>query len=234
MKTLYDIFPNWLTSGAIFKAFETYTVGTIPWATLNSLNIDIAYIGNHSGEKPISPLVNKLLSADGTLSAANLELLAKVIWQKYSVNWTKLYNILSLQYNPIENYSMTEDMDKDTSNTGTVADSGSNSQTTTYGKVNTIAGNANIYGFNSATASPTTTSGGSETLSGSDSVSGSASNTRTDNLASTEDYTLTRSGNIGVTTSQQMIEAERDLWAWNVFDTIFKDIDKELTLAIYE
>ena len=48
------------------------------------------------------------------------------------------------------------------------------------------------------------------------------------------DTTLRRSGNIGVTTSQQMIQSERDLWLWNFFqDVVFKDISKVLTLSIY-
>ena len=46
--------------------------------------------------------------------------------------------------------------------------------------------------------------------------------------------TLTRSGNIGVTTSQQMIESERQLWLWNFFqNVVFKDICSALTLSIY-
>lgn len=47
--------------------------------------------------------------------------------------------------------------------------------------------------------------------------------------------TLTRSGNIGVTTSQQMIQSERELWLWNFFfEIVFPDIDEVLTLAIYQ
>ena len=47
-------------------------------------------------------------------------------------------------------------------------------------------------------------------------------------------YELTRSGNIGVTTSQQMIESERALWMWNFFrDVVFQDIDRVLTTQIY-
>lgn len=50
----------------------------------------------------------------------------------------------------------------------------------------------------------------------------------------TRNYELTRSGNIGVTTSQQMIESERALWVWNFFhDVVFPDIDRVLTLQIY-
>ena len=50
----------------------------------------------------------------------------------------------------------------------------------------------------------------------------------------TRNYTLTRSGNIGVTTSQQMIESERALWVWNFFrDVVFPDIDRVLTIQVY-
>lgn len=48
------------------------------------------------------------------------------------------------------------------------------------------------------------------------------------------DTELRRSGNIGVTTSQQMIQSEIDLWKWNFFqDVVFKDLAKSLTLSVY-
>ena len=50
----------------------------------------------------------------------------------------------------------------------------------------------------------------------------------------TRNYLLSRSGNIGVTTSQQMIESERTLWLWNFFRrVVFPDIDRVLTIQIY-
>lgn len=50
----------------------------------------------------------------------------------------------------------------------------------------------------------------------------------------TRNYTLTRTGNIGVTTSQQMIQSERELWLWDYFyNVVFPDIDRILTLPIY-
>lgn len=50
----------------------------------------------------------------------------------------------------------------------------------------------------------------------------------------TYDSTLTRSGNIGVTTSQQMIEQEINLWKWNYFrDVVFPDVAKALTISLY-
>lgn len=50
----------------------------------------------------------------------------------------------------------------------------------------------------------------------------------------TYNSTLTRSGNIGVTTSQQMIEQEIELWKWNYFrDVVFPDVAKALTISLY-
>lgn len=44
---------------------------------------------------------------------------------------------------------------------------------------------------------------------------------------------LTRKGNIGVMTSQNMVEQERALWFWNYFDVVFNDVNKVLTLSVY-
>lgn len=63
---------------------------------------------------------------------------------------------------------------------------------------------------------------------------------RTDNLTDTgsgthsDTRTLTRSGNIGVTTSQMMIQSQRDLWLWNfIYNVVFPDVDKVLTISTY-
>ena len=45
--------------------------------------------------------------------------------------------------------------------------------------------------------------------------------------------TLERSGNIGVTTTQQMAQSEIELRKWLYFESVFKDIDNILTLSIY-
>ena len=48
------------------------------------------------------------------------------------------------------------------------------------------------------------------------------------------DHSLTRSGNIGVTTTQQMLEQELNIWdVFDFFEIVFKDIDSILLLDIY-
>ena len=120
----------------------------------------------------------------------------------------------------------------------------------------TDTSNNSVYGFNSSNASPTGTSTNAQTgtntvtRSGSDTTTHTGSDTMTHNTTDrntgtvtdadtgtdthTRNYKLTRSGNIGVTTSQQMIEAQRNLYMWNLFyNVVFPDIDRVLTLSVY-
>ena len=53
------------------------------------------------------------------------------------------------------------------------------------------------------------------------------------NIKDTGSHSLTRSGNIGVTTTQQMAESEIEYRRNLYFDMVFADIDKLLTLPIY-
>ena len=60
------------------------------------------------------------------------------------------------------------------------------------------------------------------------------SNSRDLGAERVEDETLRRSGNIGVTTSQKMVASEREIWLWNFFDQVYKDIDSVLALPFYD
>lgn len=197
---LIDVFPDWLADGGIFAALDSLEV---PWAELGiAADLDAEYFGNISGDKYISPLVEKTLT-DGELLPATVTALAGLIYSLNIVNWAKEWATLSAVYDPIQNYSMTEEMTDDE----TVIE---------YGRTHTMS--SDVYGFNSSDPSP---SGGT-----SDGDEGSDTHTR--------NYTLTRSGNIGVTTSQQMLQSERDLWVWNFFfDVVFPSIDRVLTISIY-
>lgn len=232
---LIELFPNWLTGGGIFVLFNNP-----PWADdVESSALDVEYFGNRSGEKLIAPLLNKLM-VDGQISDDNRQKLVNAIWARFGKNWTKLYNTLKEEYNPIENYNMTE------KETFTESDTGSldRSDKVEYGKtVNTTAGQQSTshdqyYGFNVSSA------GSGKNTNGSDAnISGQGSNTEggedTTTGRDTHSYNKsgssshTRSGNIGVTTTQQLIESERNLWLWNYFDAVFSDVDTMLVLQVF-
>lgn len=109
--TLVATTPNWLTSGGIFTALGSLTK-PMPWhSSVESLVLDIDYYGAFSGDKPIGPLPSKLLTSAGLLTNTEYVILAKVISSRYLVNWEKLWDTLSFEYNPIHNYSMKEHED---------------------------------------------------------------------------------------------------------------------------
>ena len=247
---MIDIFPDWLTGSGICTELAKLDV---PWNDdIDGTTLDIEYFGNISGYKSPSPLITKLLQQDATttLTDARREQIASTIFKINIDRWTKLYNTLSVEYNPINNYDMTETETVTGSNSDTRLNTGTTEteHTGTQGtsETNTVTGSGStdntIFGFNSSTASDDS---GSETSS---TNTGTGSSTRTDNLKDTrtddlsetnsgshsESRSLTRSGNIGVTTTQQMLESERALNMWNFFYKIlFKDIDKVMTIATY-
>lgn len=49
-----------------------------------------------------------------------------------------------------------------------------------------------------------------------------------------EDITTQRSGNIGVTTSQQLLLSEIGLWKWNFYRAVFDAVDSYLALSIFD
>ena len=83
---------------------------------------------------------------------------------------------------------------------------------------------SNIFAYNVNTSNPASSSVATSNP--------NLENVRTDNL--TETNKLTTSGNIGITTSAQMIEEDIRLWIWKFFDSVFKDIDRVLTIGVYE
>ena len=239
MKRLLEQFGNVLADGGgIFEVLPSEHED-IPWLEdVSSTSLDIEYFYNVSGQKRCSPLVSRLAELNTPLTGDEKKTLADVIYNMYIKNWLKEYETLSFEYNPIENYRMietegvTEGVEGTRTNTGTQSVEGEGSVTT-----DTTQSIANgVYGMNSSTSVGDTDSSSA----GHDATESETSNTRTDDLTeeTSEDKTidreLTRSGNIGVTTSQQMIQSERELYFWNFFrEVVFPDVDKVLSLTTY-
>lgn len=241
-KRILDVLPDSLIGDGIIAAISDLEGITLPWGSY-SVEMDVGYI-ERSGDKRISPIVEKLMT-DGELTSEAVEKLAKVVWLKYGLSWTKLWETLDLEYNPINNYDMTET----SSESSTEGKSESERRTEGETRSDTSAANGSqsvadtsdtgVYGFNSSASSPstdgsTTSAGASQTTDTSVGSSASQGDTvRSGDVSGARQHVLSRSGNIGVTTSQQMIQSERDLWLWTIWDTIYNDIDKVLTLRIY-
>lgn len=206
--------------------------------------LDGLYIAR-SGSKIVRPFyvsrwINKPLSAR---TQAVLR-----ITRMYSKKWRDLWETMFYDFDPIENYNMSERLTNDVK----AFQHGHDETTTLQNMQHTKTGTETetpavtttttdkIYGFDSNNAvnanqtiiSPSGTNQMLYNLTEGDSGSTKTENRGTD--TETRNYLLTRSGNIGVTTSQQMIEQQRKLVMYNYFDTVvFPDIDKAITLQVY-
>ena len=319
LKRLNDVFSDGITGSGIFTAMNT--IQALPF-DVSPLIMDIEYFGNISGDKIVSPLIDRIVTGD-EISATEKQKLSNIIISMYYERWGKLFDTMSLEYNPIQNYDMVEQMEDDetvqeygktlqrtdnlthtktgndteTNNlqeqrtdnlsdqrTDNLSKSVDRTVTETYDTEDTETPNLTnstdntIFGFNSlvgvesdaqtvtATGSTTKDKTGtvetetdeSETNTGTQTTqhTGTSTNAKTGTVqmshnttdsdtgtqntvsggsdTSTRNYTLRRSGNIGVTTSQQMIEAERNVWLWDFFHTVvFPDVDRILTIPIY-
>ena len=172
--------------------------------------------------------------------------IAEYLTATFGDKWNKMYDVMTEEYNPLDNYNMheTEHLDdiKDESTTGSSSASSSyeDASESSNSGTNDVTVTDQVYGFDSSTAADAaknvtdgeTSGSGSTSSDGSSSSEGESSSTyTTDN---DKDRELTRAGNIGVTTSQQLIQAELELRKTIVLNTIRDDIVSVLTLPYYD
>lgn len=285
MMKLNEVFTDYVNNG-IFTFLNSLDV---PWKDKNiSQQLNLQYHGNISGKKETSPLVDSLI-VENNLTDNSKTMLAMSIFSIYSNKWSRLYHILSLEYEPIENYNMIEtekttstnentdiittnttnsnDVTETNTGTNTANDSenttGKNTITDsrTIAEDNSVTNNNSLYGFNSVSGINADSQNGTETRNTTDNnthnddLKGTRTNEHSENINTSkvtaqkndikdvkdgthtengsQDRTLSRHGNIGVTTSQQMLNSEIELWQWDFFSGVFKDIDKILTIQTY-
>lgn len=141
---------------------------------------------------------------------------------KEVINWERLYKLMLMEYNPIENYNRVEDSDNQ------------NRGSTTHGGKDIAQGSASDTVTNHITSFD---SNDLQTHDRSQDISGTTDEVRYGHVIS--DTTgnhlhSTISGNIGVTTSQQMAEQELDITPkLNIFDIIIKSFISRFCLLVY-
>ena len=108
-KTLLDAFPDWLSGDGIFSEMSG-----VPWSDNVSADLlDMDYFGNHSGWKKCSPLVYKLFDDEYHLSDTDREKLANLVLAKFLPNWVALWNSYHFEYNPLTDYDVTEEGERE-------------------------------------------------------------------------------------------------------------------------
>ena len=183
----------------------------------NAYLMDLEYCTAVSGDKYLSKNFMK------QYERAEVEVLryfAMILYRRFNTKWTKIYDALLIEYNPLENYSMDEtrtpNLTDEVKNTGDDKTSVNLDNTTT----------SYIVGYNTA----------NEKESGKTTSNGNATNnfskvdynsTHTSKHTGTEH--VTRTGNIGVTTSQQMLQSEFEVRQYDFYQGIYNDIDEFIT-----
>lgn len=156
--------------------------------------------------------------------------LAGIVYSYNIENWQKLWENYTAKYNPIDNYNRHEET--------VLTDTGNDTSVKNGSMINTMTGTTTamdmsmIYAFNSNTA--TNVSGGQSNVMPDTTATDTFNNVEDKRTLNTEHKTVSDiSGNIGVTTSAQMISENINLWKWNYFDDVFDSIIRLITTGVY-
>lgn len=117
----------------------------------------------------------------------------------------RMLDALAMEYNPIENYDRTETIERNRGNTGKVNGTTNNTNSVAAYNVSVFSNNTQDSGNNNMTSS------GEEH----------------------EGITNKRHGNIGVTTSQQMLTAELELRQFQIIEWVVEKWSNELLSSVY-
>lgn len=270
LNKMIDVYANYPTDGGVFSL-----MANAPWIeTMTGVNLDIAYLDGHSGERYCSNFINHRLDDSGVLSPDSRILISGLLWAMFGIQWTRLWATMKpLDYDPLTNYQMEESEESEGSSTrtpdltkgdtGTVQTSGQDTRTPNLTKTGTgtvkddgsttNTNQNNVWGFNSAVSVPSDMADGSATSENTttrdltEKETGEETTARTNTDTYNRQYTekgtdtkaeigsrkLTRKGNIGTNTFQNLLQQERNIWMYNFFELVFKDVDSVLTIPIY-
>ena len=183
MRKIDDLFPDGYLGNGIFSAM--YAVQSFPWLVNNAVILDMEYYGNISGNKYISPMLEKV-SPSSPIQSAEKTSIANVLISLYYSKWEKLYATTILQYDPIQNYDMVEVMTND-------------QKVTQYGRTQTRTDNLTHTKTGTETDAKNTTDTRTDNLShtktGTETSAKNTTDTRTDNLTHTKTGTETSAKN---------------------------------------
>lgn len=141
------------------------------------------------------------------------------VWSKISqYSWQHMASTLTADYNPIENYDRMEEWEDTSTNTSRYTNSANN---TSSGSTK-----EQVYGYN-------------DLKTPADNSASTSASTSADTSDSTGTGTSTGSrrgrthGNIGVTTTQEMLESERRVAMFNFYDAVIRDFQKRFLIWVY-
>lgn len=249
--TLEESYPE----AGIFQTLRTAAASSHEWAE-NTTEAEAGILDNYF----LDQFYFRKLNRFGQKISTDLEYVINSLILIHGVEWDRLYTDYTAEYNPIWNVdgstteTETRDLTKTQTGTGDFTDSGTDTttrtgtDTTAYTGTDTDTATESIQGFNSTTYSPESQNiekiekGTADTVTHDtqDSLVHGKKTAETRNYTDTDTGTITRTetrgGNIGVTMTQQMLEADRAYWT-NCLSQFYKivcsDIIGEISYKIY-
>lgn len=177
LKTLNDIIPGMKTGTGIFSAITSPM-----WASAYNAAVLDAFFAANYGHKFATYYAESFEDPDtGIISGANLTALANAIYSMRSKEWAQLYAVVTAEYDPMENTSVTESVSETRNISGTIAntrtlntstavmgssESSSSANSSSNGSSNTTNTGSNStdkYGFDSVSAVGDTETSGTAT-----------------------------------------------------------------------
>ena len=163
--------------------------------------------------------------------------------------WEELLATTQYEYNPIWNKDgtitelITRDLkgSEDVKDNNTRTDNLTDSQTRNLAGSNSVIDSHGVYGYNSDVKAPesedVTAQGTTDTGTVTDTHTGTQADNRIIDRDTTDTGTIkterTEQGNIGITSTQELIEAQRRVVEFNIIDIIIKDFIDRFCLKIY-
>lgn len=194
--------------------------------TIFTSNEMFSYFVNKFGERDFYKYYDNENDGSNTNMVKQASDYIALYGKSHKYEYDKLVDTLSLEYNPIENYSMTE--------------KGTDTRTPNITQTNKGV-NTNTVGVDTSITTGKTTFDKSNSFINDTKTTNTGTNTDTQDINTTVTtagnektvHEFTRSGNIGVTTSQQMIESERQLAMFSVVDLFVKAIADIILIGVY-
>lgn len=227
--TLNEAFADYETKGGIFS-----NIDNLPWSSVMAgSQADTLYFDTHSGERFSARIITRRIGDTGYLTSDDRRTVSNLVYAMFKTQWTKLWETMNPNYEPLTNYKMTEDENGNNTYTRTPNITRNHTGTDSNEGNTHVNNQSNLWGFNSETSVPSDMSDGDTTVNTTNTRNLTDTETGTDTTAGENTRRLTRTGNIGTNTFQNLIQQERNLWMYNFFEQVFKDVDSVLTIPIY-
>lgn len=221
------------SDGFIVKLYECIVnAGEISFAGYLSSEpvahrLDDFYYYGWSGDKECSPLMEKL----GGTPEGIIEIVAS-FWEIHGQQFYRLWQNFTKEYDPIDNYDVTETTVYQHQGGGTVNDRGNDTKST-YGDVQTTNDLWGVNSTNPVDSDKTTVNYGAG---GEDALVNKMQygKDRTTSETANDDLTIHKKGNLGINPISKFLKDDIELWKWNFYcQILFPMIDKHIAIPIY-